>query len=99
MKKVNLIKIITPYNKQPLKPIFILSNVDYSQAIQELSFQNEMMKCDISADVTEINYSTDLPFFAVWKNHCSIMYQIEESFYSEIANLTKPTRKFNPQLN
>jgi len=86
MKKVNLVKIIHPENGLRLNPIFILTNVDFSIALNELSLQHDIEKCDLFADVNEIDFDDELPFFVVFKNKCSIIYMIEESISSIIAN-------------
>ena len=86
MKKVNLIKIIHPENGLRQNPIFILTNVDFSIALTELSLQHDIEKCDAFQDVNEINFDDELPFFVVFKNKCSITYMIEESISSIVAN-------------
>lgn len=86
MKKVNLVKIIHTEKGLRLNPIFILTNVDYSIALTELSLQHDLEKCDAFQDVNEINFDDELPFFVVFKNKCSITYMIEESIESIVAN-------------
>jgi len=91
-KKFNLLKTIRPTNKEALEPIELAKEVDYPEAIRQISEQYNLYKCDFTADVSEIDYSDELPWFIVDKPNVSIYITIEESFHSKLACSINPNQ-------
>jgi hypothetical protein len=99
-KKFNVIKVIRPHKAKALEPIEVAKEVDYSTAILALSEQYELNICDITADVSPIDYMEDLPWFIVDKPNVSIYITIEESFYSKLACSINPNQnRYNYCVN
>ena len=99
-KKFNLLKTIRPINKEALAPIELAKEVTYSEAITQLSEQFDLYKTDFTADVSEIDYSDELPWFIVDKPNVSIYITIEESFYSKLACSINPNQnRYNYCVN
>lgn len=94
MKKYfNVVKSIKPFGKHDLEPIYLAKNVEMHDAITILSQEYDLAKCDIVADVSEIDYSENEPWFIIDKPKVAIHVSIEESFHSKLAT------SLNPNLN
>jgi hypothetical protein len=87
--KYNVVKVLNfPSGSNTIE---IMPNVEYQQAIQELEHQNEMQKCDAFQDVSNVNYTLDLPSFVCYKNGMTIIYQIELNHFETMADMFRPS--------
>lgn len=99
-KKFNLLKTIRPKGKDALAPIELAKDVSYHEAITQLSEQYELNVCDITADVSPIDYTEDYPWFVIDKPSVSIHITIEESFFSKLACSINPNQnRYNYCVN
>jgi hypothetical protein len=87
--KYNVVKVLNyPSGSNTIE---ILSNVEFQQAIQELESQNEHQKCEMFQDVSNVNYTLDLPSFVCVKNGMTIIYQVELNHFETMADMFRPS--------
>jgi len=89
--KYNVVKVLNyPSGSNTIE---ILSNVDFQEAIQELELQNENQKCEMFHDVSDVNYTLDMPSFVCYKNGMTIIYQVELNHFETMADMFRPVKK------